>query len=158
VNNWFSGNGFTVGISDTICDKKTFDEIADILFERKKEVDKLIMQMQRGDLELRPGSGLFESFERQVNASLNEARDASGKKLIDAVDTRNNILHMVNAGSKGKQDNLSQILACVGQQNIEGKRIQCGFVQRTLPHFSKYDYGALSRGFVNSCYLKGLSP
>lgn len=114
VNNWFSGNGFTVGISDTICDKKTFDEIAEILFERKKDVEKLIMQLQRGDLELQPGRGLFESFEKLVNQSLNEARDASGKKLIDAVDTRNNILHMVNAGSKGKQDNLSQILACVG--------------------------------------------
>ena len=30
-----------------------------------------------------------------------------------------------------------QILACVGQQNVEGQRIPYGFKRRTLPHFAK---------------------
>ena len=34
-----------------------------------------------------------------------------------------------------------QIIACVGQQNVEGKRIPFGFRHRTLPHFIKDDYG-----------------
>lgn len=41
-----------------------------------------------------------------------------------------------------------QMIACVGQQNVEGKRIPFGFNQRTLPHFTKDDYGPESRGFV----------
>lgn len=49
-------------------------------------------------------------------------------------------------------------MACVGQQNVEGKRIPFGFVGRTLPHFSKDDYGPESRGFVENSYLQGLSP
>lgn len=49
-------------------------------------------------------------------------------------------------------------MACVGQQNVEGKRIPFGFVGRTLPHFSKDDYGPESRGFVENSYLRGLSP
>ncbi|BAH94115.1 Os08g0155700, partial [Oryza sativa Japonica Group] len=30
-----------------------------------------------------------------------------------------------------------QMTACVGQQNVEGKRIPFGFIDRTLPHFTK---------------------
>jgi len=29
------------------------------------------------------------------------------------------------------------MMGCVGQQNVEGKRIPFGFQQRTLPHFTK---------------------
>ena len=62
------------------------------------------------------------------------------------------------AGSKGSELNISQIIACVGQQNVQGKRIRYGFTQRTLPHFSKDDLGMESRGFVENSYLRGLSP
>jgi DNA-directed RNA polymerase II subunit RPB1 len=41
---------------------------------------------------------------------------------------------------------------------VEGKRIPFGFSQRTLPHFSKDDYGPESKGFVKNCYLNGLTP
>ena len=79
-----------------------------------------------------------------------------------------------------------QMIACVGQQNVEGKRIPFGFQDRTLPHFTKVrhsplchalipflhvcghvhrglavaqdDYGPESRGFVENSYLRGLTP
>jgi DNA-directed RNA polymerase II subunit RPB1 len=65
---------------------------------------------------------------------------------------------MVTAGSKGSFINISQMAACVGQQNVEGKRIPFGFSGRTLPHFTKDDYGPESRGFVENSYLRGLTP
>ena len=65
---------------------------------------------------------------------------------------------MVEAGSKGSDMNISQIMACVGQQNVEGKRIPFGFNGRTLPHFTKGDYGMESKGFVENSYLTGLTP
>ena len=49
-------------------------------------------------------------------------------------------------------------MAAVGQQNVEGRRINYGFKHRTLPHFPKYDVGQESRGFVENSYLKGLTP
>lgn len=52
----------------------------------------------------------------------------------------------------------SQVIAVVGQQNVEGKRIPFGFKHRTLPHFIKDDYGPESRGFVENSYLAGLTP
>lgn len=51
-----------------------------------------------------------------------------------------------------------QMIACVGQQNVEGKRIPFGFAGRTLPHFTKDDLGPESRGFVENSYLRGLTP
>jgi intein/homing endonuclease len=65
---------------------------------------------------------------------------------------------MVRAGSKGSNLNIAQMLACVGQQAPEGRRIPLGFTDRTLPHFKKYDDGAEARGFVESSFIKGLSP
>ena len=65
---------------------------------------------------------------------------------------------MVSAGSKGTNINISQIMGCVGQQNVEGKRIPFGFRNRSLPHFSKFDYGPESKGFVRSNYMCGLQP
>ncbi len=65
----------------------------------------------------------------------------------------NNFKVMVVAGSKGSDINVSQVIACVGQQNVEGKRIPFGFRKRTLPHFIKDDYGPESRGFVENSYL-----
>ncbi|KAF7331300.1 DNA-directed RNA polymerase subunit [Mycena kentingensis (nom. inval.)] len=47
---------------------------------------------------------------------------------------------------------------CVGQQNVEGRRIPFGFKHRTLPHFTKDDFGPEAGGFVESSYLRGLSP
>ena len=63
---------------------------------------------------------------------------------------------MVQAGSKGTNINISQIMGCVGQQNVEGRRICFGFNERSLPHFNKSDFGPASKGFVQSNYISGL--
>jgi len=60
--------------------------------------------------------------------------------------------------NKGSFLNISQMIACVGQQNVEGKRIPFGFAGRSLPHFTKDDFGPESRGFVENSYLRGLTP
>jgi len=46
---------------------------------------------------------------------------------------------------QGSFINISQMIACVGQQNVEGKRIPFGFSDRTLPHFTKVRAGRALR-------------
>ena len=77
------------------------------------------------------------------------------KGLIDQVQLG---ITMVNAGSKGSDLNISFMISCLGQQNVDGKRIPYGFDQRTLPHFAKFDDSPVARGFVESSYINGLSP
>ena len=46
---------------------------------------------------------------------------------------------MSECGSKGSFINISQMVACVGQQSVGGKRAPNGFIDRTLPHFPRHD-------------------
>lgn len=158
VNYWLLQVGFSVGIGDTIADGSTIEEIKRKIHDAKLEVDKLIQQGRGGGLDRQPGSSILESFESQVNSTLNRAVDATGKVAQASLRAHNNIKGMVDAGSKGNTINICQIIACVGQQNVEGKRIPYGFRDRTLPHFTKEDLGPESRGFVENSYLKGLTP
>ncbi|CAD2106122.1 DNA-directed RNA polymerase II subunit RPB1, putative [Plasmodium vinckei] len=158
TNNWLEYVGFTVSCSDIIASNKVLDKVKEILNKSKNEVTKLVKKAQSGELECQPGKSLYESFETRVNNELNCAREMAGKVASESLDEKNNIFSMVASGSKGSIINISQIISCVGQQNVEGKRIPFGFNHRSLPHFIKFDYGPESRGFVSNSYLSGLTP
>ncbi|KAL0350674.1 UNVERIFIED_CONTAM: DNA-directed RNA polymerase II subunit RPB1 [Sesamum radiatum] len=158
VNYWLLQNGFSIGIGDTIADAATMEKINETISNAKNEVKELIRAAQEKQLEAEPGRTMMESFENRVNQVLNKARDDAGSSAQKSLSESNNLKAMVTAGSKGSFINISQMTACVGQQNVEGKRIPFGFIDRTLPHFTKDDYGPESRGFVENSYLRGLTP
>jgi DNA-directed RNA polymerase II subunit RPB1 len=151
-------NTFSIGIGDAIADQDTMVYVINSIENAKQQVDQIIEKAQKNILERMPGMSMKESFESQVNYILNKARDVSGTSTQKSLNFCNNMKTMVLAGSKGSFINISQVTACVGQQNVEGKRIPFGFNYRTLPHFSKEDYSGRSRGFVENSYVKGLSP
>lgn len=158
VNYWMLQHSFSIGIGDTVADSDTMLTINETINRAKEEVKKLISKAQANELEAQPGRTIMESFENQVNQVLNKARDDAGRYAQASLLDTNNVVRMVTAGSKGSFINISQMIACVGQQNVEGKRIPFGFSDRTLPHFTKDDYGPESRGFVENSYLRGLTP
>ncbi|KAF9977602.1 DNA-directed RNA polymerase II subunit rpb1 [Actinomortierella ambigua] len=158
VNYWLLQNGFSIGIGDTVADRETVIGITSIIGNAKANVAELILQAQQDKLECKPGMTLRETFESNVNKVLNTARDDAGKMAQQSLREDNNVKQMVVAGSKGSYINVSQMTACVGQQNVEGKRIPFGFKYRTLPHFTKDDHSPESRGFVENSYLRGLTP
>ena len=158
INNWLLLSGWTVGISDIISDNKTNQEIRQTILKFKKEVRKILIQAQTGELKTQPGKGMIDSFESRANGTLNDARNEAGTSVQKSLRNSNHLKNMVLAGSKGNITNISQIIACVGQQNVEGKRIPFHFNRRSLPHFVRDDYGPESRGFVENSYLSGLTP
>ena len=158
VNYWLLHNGFSIGIGDTIPDKKTIEKIEYQINVRKDEVAALTAQATANELESLPGMNIRETFESQVSKALNMARDKAGTATQDSLKDSNNAVIMALSGSKGSTINISQMTALVGQQSVEGKRIPFGFNYRTLPHFTKDDYSPESRGFVENSYLRGLTP
>lgn len=158
VNYWMVNTSYSVGIADTVADATTINAIQSTLNEAKEKVKAIMVKAQEGKLKMMPGKPLMESFEMNINEVLNDARSTVGKAAQRSLKERNAIKGTVMAGSKGSELNISQIIACVGQQNVQGKRIRYGFNQRTLPHFAKDDLGMESRGFVENSYLRGLSP
>lgn len=70
-----------------------------------------------------------------ISKDLNDVREKAGKLCINQLHPLNSPLIMALSGSKGSTINISQMIACVGQQVVSGKRIPNGFINRTLPHF-----------------------
>jgi DNA-directed RNA polymerase beta' subunit len=158
VTEYMKSTAFSVGISDLISDQKTNDEIVQVITKKKTDVKNLIDQVQIGIFENNTGKTNEEEFETQVNSILNQATSESGKIGLKSLNKDNRFVIMVNAGSKGSDLNISQMISCLGQQNVDGKRIPYGFENRTLPHYTKYDDSPGARGFVESSYINGLTP
>lgn len=158
VTEYMKTSCYSVGISDLIADAKTNDSISEIITAKKREVRTLIDQTHLGIFENKTGKTDEEEFETQINNILNRASNEAGKLGRQSLDKDNRFVIMVNAGSKGSELNISQMISCLGQQNVDGKRIPYGFENRTLPHFNKFDDSPAARGFVENSFISGLSP
>ena len=158
VTEYMKSSAFSVGISDLIADKKTNDEIVKAITSKKMDVKNLIDQIHLGIFDNKTGKSNEVEFETQVNNILSKAVNDAGKIGKKSLDKDNRFVIMVNAGSKGGDLNISQMISCVGQQNVDNKRIPYGFENRTLPHFTKFDDSPSARGFVENSFISGLTP
>ena len=130
-----------------------------ILLKKKMNVNEILLDIQKGLLERKYHTSLNEEFETLATQELNTATDEAGKLTSDSLDVVNNrFVNMVQAGSKGNIINICQMIACVGQCAVDGRRIPKHYKNRTLPHFSQFDNSAESRGFVENSFYKGLQP
>ena len=64
---------------------------------------------------------------------------------------------MSSCGAKGSTSNICQMVAAVGQQQVNGARAPNGFIHRSLPHFKTKAKGAEAKGFVANSFYSGLS-
>ena len=158
ITEYMKQSAFSVGISDLITDATTNAKIISIISDKKSDVKKLIDQVQIGIFENNSGKSNEEEFETKINNILGKAQSDAGRESLKNLSKDNRFVIMFNAGSKGSEINIQQMTACLGQQNVDGKRIPYGFEHRTLPHFTKYDDSPAARGFVESSYIDGLSP
>jgi len=158
ITEYMKMSAFSVGISDLIADSETNDKISKTIIEKKRDVNKLIEQVQIGVFENNTGKSNYEEFETSVNSILNKAMEEAGKIGRKSLSSDNRFKIMVDAGSKGSHLNIAQMISCLGQQNVDGKRIPYGFEDRTLPHYTKYNDSPEARGFVESSFIQGLTP
>jgi DNA-directed RNA polymerase beta' subunit len=159
ICNWLVLSGFSVGISDLVVDPTTMKSLNDNIHNMKVKVYDIIREVHQNNFTNDTRKSNTDKFEEEVNKILNEAIKESGKVGLQKIDDINNrMINMIKAGSKGNSPNISQMIACLGQQNVDGKRIAYGFDNRTLPHYNKYDDGPESRGFVENSFIKGLTP
>ena len=158
IASFLMNSGFSVGISDLIADDDTNAEIAVALSKLTKTIEDQILQLHTGLFENSSGRSNQEEFEGKLMGTLNKAVGDAGKIGLKSLADTNRMTNMIKAGSKGSDVNVSQMVATLGQQAIEGKRVPNGFQHRTLPHFKRFDDSAQARGFIASSYIKGLQP
>ena len=158
ITEYMKSSSYSVGISDLIADNATNLAITNVISKKKMEVKNLIDQLHLGIFENKTGKNDDIEFELQVNNILSRAVNDAGKIGRESLSKDNRFVIMVNAGSKGSDLNISQMISCLGQQNVDNKRIPYGFENRTLPHYTKYDDSPAARGFVENSFISGLTP
>jgi len=157
ITEFMKTNSFSVGISDLIANKKTNDEITQVISSKKLEVQSVIDKIHLGIFENNTSASTMSEFESTLNGILNKATDQAGSIGKKSLGKNNRFVQIVTSGSKGSPTNISQMISCLGQQNVDGKRIPYGFDNRTLPHYSKFDDSPEARGFIENSYIDGLT-
>lgn len=157
---WHSDNGFSIGVDDVAPSAELQKVKKGLIDAGYKKSDEHIEELRLGTIELRPGCTAEESLETILTKVLSDIRDQAGNACIADIDVSTNAaLTMALAGSKGSAINISQMVACVGQQSVGGRRAPDGFFGRALPHF---ELGLESRtpaakGFVSNSFFTGMT-
>ena len=157
ITEYMKWTSFSVGISDLIANETTQKKIIQVISEQKLKVQECIDKVHLGIFENNTANTNIVEFETIVNNLLNDATSKSGKIGRTSLGSDNRFVMIVDSGSKGTPINITQMISCLGQQNVDGKRIPYGFDNRTLPHYSKYDDSPNARGFIENSYISGLS-
>ena len=157
VTEYMKTSSFSVGISDLIANTKTRDSIIEIIADQKQKVKTLIDKVHLGIFENNTANTNMAQFETNVGNTLNDATNQAGKIGLKSLNKTNRFVMIVNSGSKGSPINISQMISCLGQTSVDGKRIPYGFDSRTLPHFNKFDDSPNARGFIENSYISGLT-
>lgn len=157
TSRYLQNRGFSIGISDVSPSSSLSERKQEVVNEGYGVCDKWIKQYKEGVLELQPGCDLEQSLEVKLNAELSQIRDRCGDLCIERLPYTNTPLIMSLCGSKGSNINISQMVACVGQQTVNGRRVPNGFMDRALPHYERNAKYPAAKGFVENSFYTGLT-
>ncbi|CAL9699297.1 unnamed protein product [Knipowitschia caucasica] len=155
---FLSNRGFSIGIGDVTPGQGLLQAKQDLLDDGYTKCDEYIEALHTGKLQQQPGCSAEETLEALILRELSVIRDRAGSACLRELDKSNSPLTMAVCGSKGSFINISQMIACVGQQAISGSRVPDGFENRSLPHFEKHSKLPAAKGFVANSFYSGLTP
>ncbi|ESQ42341.1 hypothetical protein EUTSA_v10012446mg [Eutrema salsugineum] len=154
---WIGIHGFSLGIDDVQPGEELREEREKIINKGYEDCGLKIRDFNEGRLQLKAGLDTAKSLESDITGILNRIREATGKLCMEGLHWRNSPLIMSQCGSKGSPINISQMVACVGQQTVNGHRAPDGFIDRSLPHFPRMSKTPEAKGFVANSFYSGLT-
>ncbi|XP_061384425.1 DNA-directed RNA polymerase III subunit RPC1 [Danaus plexippus] len=155
---YMMNRGFSFGIIDVTPGNKLIEAKNKLLESGYSKCDGYILEMEKGTLQCQPGCSMEETLEAIMLSELSSIRELAAKACFRELHPTNAPLIMAQSGSKGSNINISQMIACVGQQALNGKRVPNGFEDRSLPHFERHSKIPAARGFVENSFYSGLTP
>ncbi len=150
--------GFSTSISDTDLPADVLQRIDDVAHKAEADSEELITQYHGKQLEAFPGKTARETLELRILEVLNKARNEIGNIVTEHAKQGTGTIVMATSGARGNPINMAQIAACVGQQAMRGKRIDIGYMNRSLSCFQKNDMMPAARGFIRNGFKSGLNP
>ncbi|CAF0881239.1 unnamed protein product [Adineta ricciae] len=156
---YLMNRGFSIGLIDVTPGENLMKAKRSLVSEGYDKCNTYIRQLQEGKLQLQPGCSAEQTLEALILKELSDVRESAGKLCLQELQrSSNSPLIMAISGSKGSNINISQMVACVGQQAISGSRVPNGFEDRSLPHFEKHSKIPAAKGFVENSFYSGLTP
>ena len=155
---WLTNQGFSIGIGDVYPGDKLTNLKKMLVENAYAKCETHIEQFKDGKLEKATGCNEEQTVENLISGILSKVRQEAGECCFAELSRWNSPMIMATSGSKGSNINVSQMVALVGQQTIENKRVADGFQDRSLPHFPKNDRQPPSKGFVRNSFFSGLTP
>lgn len=150
--------GFSIGISDVTPTEQLCASKQRLLDAGYSKCDEYLKAYKNGTLKVQPGCDLLSTLESKMNICLSQIREDAGKECIAKLPYFSNApLIMAECGSKGSKINIAQMIACVGQQTVNGSRVIEHFINRTLPHFAINERSARAKGFVPNSFFSGIT-
>jgi len=157
ISRYMIRSGFSVGISDLIVHQDIREKNEQLIIKAKQDVVDMTKQVHLNIFE-NVSKGVDELYEAKIQKVLGKAEKDIEHNTTDLLDMTNRVNYIVTSGSKGEPKNISQMSCLLAQQKVDGKRIPLGFLDRSLPHYSRYDNGIESRGFIVNNFKDGLTP
>jgi DNA-directed RNA polymerase II subunit RPB1 len=146
--------GFTMSILATQIPTDTRTKIIQINQKVIQDVEMMLTKY-----EANPESVDSDIFEGYMTRYLSKPRDDSVlEEITKVIDFNNNIYVTISSGSKGSNTNLTQIIGCLGQNIVEGRRMQLKCNGRTLPSFSRGDMTPKALGYIDRPFVMGIPP
>ena len=151
-------SGFSYGFDELDLPTEVKSKISETLEESYAKVKDLNTQYRNSTLPETRGLSPEDALEFYVANELSRAREKAGRIADKSFSIQNAGIIMARTGARGSTLNLGQMTAALGQQSVRGKRIEKGYQNRALPHFTPKDPSPDARGFVKSNYRDGLNP
>ncbi|MCK4997602.1 DNA-directed RNA polymerase subunit A' [Candidatus Pacearchaeota archaeon] len=155
---FLSRTGFTLSLDDLNVPESVKNKTAKIIEKAEDKAQAIIESYYDGSLESIPGKTAEETRENKILQVLNGTRTDIGDAVKDGFPTDNLASKMIGSGAGGSMLNITQIACSVGQQVLNGRRIDFGYTGRTLSCFKQGDLSASAGGFIYNSYMRGLRP
>ena len=155
---FLSRTGFTLSTGDLDVPENVKERTRKIIESAEIKTQKIIESYYDGSLGLLPGKNAEETRELNVLKVLNETRTGIGDVVKEGFPVDNFANKMISSGAGGSMLNITQIACSVGQQVLNGRRIDFGYTGRTLPFFKKGDLSPSAGGFIYNSFMEGLNP
>ena len=155
---FLSRNGFTISVDDLDVNEHVKQVTQKIIRNAEEKTQKIIEEYYNHTLEALPGKSMEETREIKILQALNSVRTEIGKFVKEEFPKGNPVNKMISSGAGGNMLNITQIACSVGQQALQGRRINFGYTDRTLSIFKKGDLSPRARGFIYNSFMNGLRP
>ena len=144
--------GFTISLNDYLIGNEIYKSMKQLFKTKKIELLYKLTEFENNII-----NSKNDNFEMDSINLMKTIVPTIGDYIINNLNDENNNKIMIKSKSKGKEDNLTHMIGCVGQQDYDGIRVPKNYNNRALPYFHQNDDSALARGFIESSLTKGMN-